>query len=886
MIPDRGPGADPGRPAAFSSAAAPPVISVDLRGGTDGSRLGTVRAALEQIRWTDTPRFLVVDETRQLVGHQLLYEQLFSYGPAQIVCLAVGAGDGHTLSRTAVLRPPETGVLWISDVLAGGAQSPGDSLRPLLELLGEPEVFDAVLAGLASVPHATAVPAARVVEHDLTPEAASRSWRQALDGLIGEDMAMPTLVTEAVPGAGDDAVPSELAPLLGESVPRGLAQRNWLRPDGPAAAQHRECDEALRDAADGYVRVRGAAGLFGTVRREVDLPGDLERLSAGLTAYRDTIAGALTDAGGDRLRPEQRSQLLKRGIALPEATEVAEASRATVGPALRRYAEQLLARRLPLRSVAARLSAVAGRSAPAGGAVLLARLDEVCPQRTVTALAVPVPFAIGGGFVVEVVGAALVSALAGLWPGLGWGLGPLMGLAVAALAVLMVRRAPNRSFDGRLDGGGHARTGPRLLAGLAGGLLGAFAGQLLAPPTWVGALSLLVALAAGALWSVWDWTMAVDDWWARTDADFGARAVAGLDELLAETAVQDWVFADARRHCSDGARAVAVLVRSLADTAEERLKDRTHTGGPAGRAKSAGRPATAGPDTPWGPAPGAVPDQSESESRSLADTWSWDSWGDSAADDDWAGLGRPAGGPRQQEGHIGTESAQPQPAEEPPVSAPYEEVSPVEEVYAHPGTGVRPEADPPWLERERGNGGAGLVETLIGDLAHGVTLIIATHWASLERDPSAVARLPVRAPMDALLDEENARLLRDGAAAPPPFAPDIQLRPGAAELLGVSADRVIQLLDAERVADHTVPLCSAQYRRLLSKGPTAYHQVRFAPEAMRRGIEAETAEDGWHGEGTMGVVWTASGRHAGVLRLVPLRDGTVRVVRGQEGTTP
>ncbi|MFC7302785.1 hypothetical protein ACFQVC_00965 [Streptomyces monticola] len=817
------------------------VVLVDLRHADAAARHGAVREAREQTQLSGSPRFLVVDDAVELVHHQLLYEQLFAYGPARVLCLAVGAPDEPWLRRPPALRPPNTGVLWIPDPCAGSRDAEDGrraaALRPLTELLAESAVFDAVLTALGDVVHGTAVPAVRVVEHDLTEEAATRAWRQAIEGLVGQDVPPPALVADGAAVAGGDAVPAELAPLLGQSVPRSVSGRAWLLPDGPAALQHQRCDEALRDAVDGMERIRGAAGLYTPAVREVDLPARLEVLSHTLAEYRDTIAGALTDGGGDRLRPDQRSRLLKRGIELPETTEV---SRAGVGPGLRHYAERLLGRKLPLRSVAARFAALADRSAPAGSAARLARLDEICPARAVAELAVPVPFMVWGAQYAEAALAFVVAAVAGLWPGVGWVSGPLTGLAGAGLVLLMLRHRPNRSYDGRIDGGGSARTGLRVLAGLLGGVAGAAVGQLVGLPLVAGIAALVLALTALAVFSVHEWTVSVDRWWAETDAQFAVGALSGLDELLAETVVHDWLFADARYHCSDGARGVAQLVRSLADTADERLI------------------ASAGANA----APQDLP-----AAQAVADSWSWDNWGDSAADDDWLGGHGPRGAP------------EPEPDLEPDAA---KAATVPDEAPRAPEPGTY--SDPPWLERERGDGGSRLVDTLVADLAHGVLMILGGRWAAIERDPATVPAGSLCESMDELLDEEHQRLLRDGAAAPPPFVPEPEMRPGAAELLGVSADHAGRLLGADQ-PDRAIALCRPEHRRLLSKDPLAERTLRFAPLAMRRGAEPDAARDGWHSPAE-DVLWTPGGRHAGVLRLVPLRADTVRNVRTEEGEAP
>ncbi|MEV4681364.1 hypothetical protein [Streptomyces kurssanovii] len=902
------------------------AVVVDLRHGEP------VTAALKETEHDRTRRFLVIDDAADLVDHQLRYEQLYSYGPARLLCLATGAPGQRQLHRPLPLGPPEAGVLWLPDTLVGAA--PGTdrfdaSLRPLLELLVEPAVFDSVLGQLADVPHGVAVPAVHVLEHDLTEEARSRAWRQALEHLTGQDLPVSVAPPEGGTASGGtrrDGLTPELSLLLGRSVPRSLADRPWLTPGGRTDIRHEECVDALHDTRDAYEAIRGAAGLFGGAGKEADLPARFEGLAGALAAYRAEVAGALGDGGGDRVRPEQRARLLERGI---ELTEVPEVTRASVGPALRDHTERLLGQRLPLRSVAATLNALSGRSAPAGSTARLRRLDETCPPERVAELPLPPPFLMRRHWAADVGLALLICCVAGLWPGIGWFSGPLCAAAGAGLAVLMLRRRPSRSRDGRLDGGGDTRALARLAAGAAGGAAGAFAGTALSLPAWAGAAALALALTALVLLAVRDWTAAVDDWWGQTDWAFAAGAVEGVDELLADTVVHDWLLADARYHCSDAARAVAVLVGSLADTVEERLD--------AGPSVDRGLPA----DEPGGPSAGQ------------AGGFDWDSWGD-GADDDWpepavpdaashtafpdggaahdpyaAGdfgpdtgqspgpdLGSDLGpgfGPEFRSGYGGDAApgfgsgfrpgfddghatgAAPDPA------AGGRSVPHTEGTRAHTD-GTRPHAaeeqphalrslwpsrsdgdGPPWLERETGDGGPELVDTLVGDLTHGAALILASRWAAVEREPATATRVPLRPLMNELLDEEHRRLIRDAAAAPPPYAPDPGNRPGIAGLLGVSSDRVRRLL-ADGGTEHVVPLCGAEHRRLLSKDPHAARRFRFAPEALRRGAEPETGQDAWPATAE-DVVWTAGGRHAGVLTLVPMRPDTVRSVRGEEGGT-
>jgi hypothetical protein len=200
---------------------------------------------------------------------------------------------------------------------------------------------------------------------------------------------------------------------------------------------------------------------------------------------------------------------------------------------------------------------------------------------------------------------------------------------------------------------------------------------------------------------------------------------------------------------------------------------------------------------------------------------------------------------------------------------------------SRPGEPPRP-LELRWLTRESGDAGQVLVDTLARDLADGVIGILDGCWGVLENDPDAVSRYNVAGLVAGLLDEERACLDRDGAAAPPSYARPREdgTRPGTAQLLGIATDRVTRVL-AEGEARPPQPLCSPGRKRMLSRDPGAARLVRFAPESARRGA-AHPAGDGWDSSGD-DVVWTLTGRFAGVLRLVPLSGGSVRTVRSYGG---
>lgn len=209
-------------------------------------------------------------------------------------------------------------------------------------------------------------------------------------------------------------MPAALALLLDEGVPRSLSDHRWLPPQGRAGARIAACDEAVGDAVDGYHRVRGAAGLLTGAGRAVDLPGDIERVTAELDRVRTAVADAFAAAGGSRLTAEHRGVLRDRGIELPELPR--EISRAGIVPALRDHTHELIGKGLPLRSVAARLSALSARTAPVGSAARLARLDALCGPERLRRLGGRYPFTAGGSRPVAFAVTGFLALLAGVWP--------------------------------------------------------------------------------------------------------------------------------------------------------------------------------------------------------------------------------------------------------------------------------------------------------------------------------------------------------------------------------------------------------------------------------------------------------------------------------------
>ncbi|MFJ8661965.1 hypothetical protein [Streptomyces sp. NPDC093795] len=697
-----------------------------------------------------------------------------------------------------------------------------------------------------------------------------------MEGLTGPDVPAGT----APASASAEQLPGALGLLLDEGVPRSLAGHRWLPPQGRAGARLAACDEAVEDAVDGYQRVRGAAGLFTGVGLTVDLPGDIERATEELARFRTAVADAFGAAGGSRLTAEHRGVLRDRGVELPEMPR--EMSRTGVVPALRDHTHDLIGKGLPLRSVAARLSALAARTAPVGSAARLARLDVICGPERLRRLGGRYPFTAGGSRPVALVVTGVLALLAGLWPVLGWSLGPAVGVLAAGLAHLMLRRRPNRSPDGRIDGGGATGAAPRLVGGMLGGLVGAGLGGFLGPPPWLGAVALAGSVTAVVLLALRDWSRAVDDWWERADPEEARRILRETEALVVTTAVHDWLFAEVRHHCSAGAGAVARLLRGLAETADAR--GQAYGQGPS-YARSAAPPEKEA-------APEAVREAVPSPATDGRTTsWSWEDWTDGGEEDVWSDMDEDLPPVR-----TSAPTPTPTPAPVPhPTPAPTPDVpSSTAPPIAPPPLGGTPSLPAPaWLERRYGDGGPLLVDTLVGDLVTGTLLILDRCWAGIERDPGALTPAVHEQRIAELLDETRLRLERDVAASPPPrydglrdpdalsgpaAFTDRSDRPDAARLTGVAPDAVALLILSEDDPLRTVALCGPEHLRLLSHDPLAARQVRFVPEAMRSGA---AGNDIWRGTAE-DVVWTGAGRHAGILRLVPLRADVVHTVRAEE----
>ncbi|CCK26434.1 hypothetical protein BN159_2055 [Streptomyces davaonensis JCM 4913] len=203
-----------------------------------------------------------------------------------------------------------------------------------------------------------------------------------------------------------------------------------------------------------------------------------------------------------------------------------------------------------------------------------------------------------------------------------------------------------------------------------------------------------------------------------------------------------------------------------------------------------------------------------------------------------------------------------------------------------------------------GQAGQALKTTLAGDVADLVAEVLAPYWEVVLRDPSSAAALPVASRTDGLMHEYMQQLGKMGTTPPPPFASASAGRPDPATLVGVDLRRIVDVLLPDSRND-ALQLCSPDQLRMLDRAPGSARSFGFVPHAMQgafwkaavgsagsekgpddqgNGADDAPRNNRWaaHGSpdvvGMPEIVWTASGRFAGLLRLVPLSAGAVRSV--------
>ncbi|MFE5920234.1 hypothetical protein [Streptomyces sp. NPDC056468] len=841
------------------------VIHLDLRAGAAALHSpSALRARVAQelgragLPEPDDPLFLVVDTPAGLTDHRPQYELVTGYravGEVRLLVLLVGSAPGsfageeggfqpdRRLLRPSVLRAPGSGLLWAGDLRSARtaleqptADDP-DALAVLVDVLSVPDVYLSVLHGIQSLPDAVAAPGVRLLEQDLPPQVRDRAWRDALTRFAGEDTELaPDVLLTASSGAD---LPEPLRRLV---VGRGGQDLGHREPGGVADDAHRACADALDHAEDALAGLRTLPGLLRASRREA-FEADVDQARQALDNYRDLVATALRSGGGTAASAaESATRLAALGLRVPSAEGMGE----RIGEGLKEFAQKLLAQGLALRSVAQRFTGLAGRAEPLPGTALLPRLAPysagAVARQTGTTDAAAAGLPVAGPLA-----AAWAALLGALW----WG--PLLALAVV-VPLLFVGMAILGSA--RLRGAGRPgrwAVAPRVAA-VGGAAVGAGVSYATEPPVWLGTIGLLLGLGVALETVRRLWRAAAADWAPGHTTAVLRRALDGLDALLAEAVREHWAVEE-RLYCADAARSVAGMLRATAAAAEAEAVPE-----PA-RLAAAGVPG--GFDAPGARTPADDDWLSDDLDLGPDDTGAGSDDGES----DWASVYAWDDGPLWEE-----------PAQEKgPETGP-------EQSCAAPSRD-RSKGVPRWLDRESGEGGPDLVATLSADLTDAALEAMKPYWGAVERGQAgtlAVRRTEER--VRALLSTARHHLQLNGVLAPPPFAAPRRVRATSASLLGTDPHGPADLVGAEADRQAVVQLSSPEQGALLSRDPAAAVWLRFAPRAVR-----DEVEKAWRSSGSVHpdeVLWTSSGRYAGLVRLTPLRIGVVHTVRPRHGAEP
>ncbi|MFE0804405.1 hypothetical protein [Streptomyces sp. NPDC058812] len=831
------------------------VIHLDLRTGaaeldTPPALRARVARQLGQagLPEPDDPLFLVVDTPAGLTDHQPQYELLTGYravGEVRILVLLVGsapgsyAGEGEAfqpdrrLVRPAVLRASGCALLWAGDLrsartaLEQPTPDAPDALAVLVDVLAVPDVYLTVLDRLEALPDAVAAPGVRLLEQDLPPEVRDRAWRDALARFAGEDTELaPEVLAPASSGAD---LPE---PLRGLVTGRGARDQRHRDPGGVADDAYRACVDSIGRAEDALAGLGSLPGLLRPARREA-FEADVDQARHDLDSYRELVGAALRGGGATASAAEAAARLAALGLRVPSAEGTGE----RIGEGLKEFAGKLLGQGLTLRSVAQRFTGLAGRVEPVPGTALLPRL-AACPSGDVTDPAGDGDGAWDRGDVAAVAGPAAAAAaglLGALWQG------PLLALALAVpllfvgMAVLGTARLRDTGRTGRWA------VAPRVAA-FTGAAVGAALAYAADPPRWLSTVGLLVALGVAAETVRRLWRAAAGAWAPGHATAALHRALDELDALLAEAVREHWAVEE-RLYCADAARSVAGMLRATAAAAEAEAvpePERPVAGGGSGAEDRAG----------------TVAEDDWLSSTSVLETDAF------AGDDDadWASAYARRDGPPSWD----------EPAGERPAGAPWED---------------RAASAPRWLDRENGEGGPELVATLAADLTDAALVAMGPYWGAVERGQAgALALRRTEERVRELLSAARRHLRHNGVLAPPPFAAARRVRATSASLLGTDPRGLAELVGAEADRQAVVQLSSPEQGTLLSRDPAAAVWIRFAPQAVR-----DEVEKAWEASGSTqpgAVLWTSSGRYAGLLRLTPLRMGVVDTVRPRQNTGP
>lgn len=125
-----------------------------------------------------------------------------------------------------------------------------------------------------------------------------------------------------------------------------------------------------------------------------------------------------------------------------------------------------------------------------------------------------------------------------------------------------------------------------------------------------------------------------------------------------------------------------------------------------------------------------------------------------------------------------------------------------------------------------------------------------------------------------VLDDYWLHLRKRGVHEPPRFGRDNPRRDELAEIIWRQSAHVAEVV-TQPVGGRMTQLCSERDLGLLRGGARFSRLTRFAPRAAQPRLGLASSDTGWTPPDD--VVWTSTTEFAGSVRLVPLRDGAVRV---------
>ncbi|MFF5339679.1 hypothetical protein ACH46L_15785 [Streptomyces althioticus] len=893
-----------------------PVVVLDFRDGldvpVDGADLRRRMAArLPDGARDDTGdlRFLVVDDPEGLTAHAEAYELIAgapTLGTVNLLCLVVGDlergrsvapplpeppggaasypdpgypdvphADGRTpeggrrLRLASVLQSSGTGVLWAPDPRAGHDRGTGDpdadreaALAALTDLLRVWEIFDKVLAELRDAPVSVATLSLRVLEHDLAPGARDSAWTTALSRFagVGTSLTAPLDAQE---------LPRQLAELLGPGPARPVAE--LLRPGGPADAARTACERAVDALAAHRDELSRARALLTGRRTADEVPASLARAVDALGRYRDVVARVLRDSGAPGLpRGDALARLSDGGVALPARMWERRSRGGDPDEGLQRCTAHWLTSGLPLRAVAARLTALAERVAPTPSAARLRDVEQACPEEFLGRMsaAVPLYFARARArWLVPTALAAFVSALAP-WPGTLLALVPALVFLLGGALAGAVR--PGRTAGGRM----HGAVVARVVALAAGAGAGFGLTLLVSVPRELVLVGVLAGVLCAALCVGAWWRRGFAGWWEATGIAGLGPCLARVDAALTDALHRQWWAAEERTRLADGARTLSAALRGAAVEAD--------AGHPLSGPPSASGAGTAGTDG-WS-GPGWDEPSWQAGRPETGQGFAWEPYGSGSYPSSARGPDAHTPLPT---GSVPAQGYPPDPSEADPSWGDPDWPDDTEseasargwgEPAGTPGGSARavPRVDPPWLHRGAGEGGPDLVPTLVADLADATVAALrgdAGLSGSAGRAPATLETAVSRA-----IAAAGTSLRDNGVLPTPPYARPDRVRADAAPLLGMGVQRVRDVLNAASEQGRTLLLCPPAQLSLLSRDPAEARSVAFAPQAVRPSVETTPGGRGPDGA-PAAMVWTEAGRFAGTLRLVPLRAGVVENVR-------